>query len=286
MGRSVVLLINRAKRDAARAGEQVAALVRAHGTLVATLDALEDGPIAGVDACDLIVVLGGDGTLLATARQRLRDDVPLLGVNIGKVGFMAGFDTDSLNRHAPAVFGDGALTTHAVSMLQAQIVDEDGAVVEELSAVNEFVVTAGPPYRMITLGMSIDGHEGPQVRGDGLIVATPTGSTAYNVSAGGPIVAPGVGAVVITPIAAHSLAFRPIVLGEDRVIEVTLHEANEENGGGTTLVVDGQERRRLCVGQRVRFRGGGRRVRFVADPDGNYWRTLMTKMSWAAPPRG
>ena len=117
-------------------------------------------------------------------------------------------------------------------------------------------------------------------------MATPTGSTAYNVSAGGPIVAPGVAAAVLTPIAAHSLAFRPIVLGEDHEVAVTLLEANEENGGGTTLVADGQERRLLRGGQRVRFRGGGRRVRFVADPDGSYWRTLMRKMSWAAPPRG
>jgi len=94
------------------------------------------------------------------------------------------------------------------------------------------------------------------------------------------------GATVITPIAAHSLAFRPIVLGESQVVEVTVVEANEENGGGTTLVADGQERRRVRTGERVRIRGGGRRIEFVADPEVSYWRTLMRKMGWAAPPRG
>ncbi len=286
MGRSVVLLINRGKLDAAEAGEEVAALVREHGTLLGVHDALDDGPVPGADACDLVVVLGGDGTLLSAARREAPEGVPLLGVNIGKVGFMAGFDMASLRRHAGAVFGDGALATHEVSMLRASVVEPDGSSGEEFEAVNEFVVTAGPPYRMITLGMSIDGDAGPEVRGDGLIVATPTGSTAYNVSAGGPIVAPGVEATVITPIAAHSLAFRPIVLGQDRVVEVALIETNEENGGGTTLMADGQERRRLTQGQRVRIRGGGRRVRFVADPDASYWRTLMNKMSWGAPPKG
>ncbi|MEZ6243049.1 MAG: NAD(+)/NADH kinase [Phycisphaerales bacterium] len=286
MGRSVVLLVNRAKGEAARAGDEVAELVRAHGTLVATLDSEDPAAAASVGEADLLVVLGGDGTLLAAARQHARGDTPLLGVNIGKVGFMAGFEMESIRRHARAVFGGAPLTTHAVSMLRAQVVDEHGHEGEQLEAVNEFVVTAGPPYRMITLAMSIDGNAGPQVRGDGLIVATPTGSTAYNVSAGGPIVAPMVGATVITPIAAHSLAFRPIVLGERQVVEVTVVEANEENGGGTTLVADGQERRRVRVGERVRIQGGGRRIEFVVDPEVSYWRTLMRKMGWAAPPRG
>lgn len=284
MARSVVLLVNRIKEGADAAAEEVASLVRAHGELLGVLDDFDRVPDGRASEADLVVVLGGDGTILTTARVWRDLRAPILGVNLGKVGFMAAYDVEDVRRHAPSLFGDGGLVTHRISMIRATV--EGGpAGGEELEAVNEFAITAGPPFRMIRLGLTLDGQPGPEVRGDGLIVSTPMGSTAYNVSAGGPIVAPGTAAMVITPIAAQSLAFRPIVLDDDREIEVTVLEANEENGEGTTLLVDGQERRRVREGQRVRFRGGGRRIELVTNPDVGYWKTLMTKMGWAARPR-
>jgi len=286
MGRAVLLLVNRGKPGAAEAEARVSKLIRAHGTLVESREAMCDETPSACEDIDLVVVLGGDGTLMTAAGRYAPCGRPVLGVNIGHVGFMAGFDLDSVERHAPALFGGGALTTRPASMLRAVIVGADGKAGEQLSAVNDFAITAGPPYRMIALEIHIDGQPGPLVSGDGLVVSTPMGSTAYNVSAGGPIVAPGVPAVVITPIAAHSLSFRPIVVGHDKEISIRLLDANEENSGGTELVIDGRGRHRLRAGERIDFRGGGTEIEFVGDPDVSYWQTLMRKMGWAAPPRG
>jgi NAD+ kinase len=133
---------------------------------------------------------------------------------------------------------------------------------------------------MIELHLSIDAEEGPSMTGDGVMVATPVGSTAYNVSAGGPIVNPDVDAMIITPIAAHSLAFRPIVVSAASTIEAKVLRANE----GTTLVLDGRVTVPLKVGQSVRVKRHDKRARFVTNPSSTYWQILLQKMRWAAPP--
>ena len=245
-----------------------------------------DDPPADCSEVDLIVVLGGDGTLMTVAGRYAEQGRPILGVNIGRVGFMAGFDLDSLTLHAPDLFGGGALDLRRVAMLGAHIEDQNGQTIESLRAINDFAITAGPPYRMISLELFFDGQPGPQVSGDGLVVSSPMGSTAYNVSAGGPIVTPGVDATIVTPIAAHSLSFRPIVVAHACPVEIRLLTANRENGGGTELVIDGRGRRRLRDGQRVVIRGGAGVIDFVGDPGVSYWQTLMRKMHWAAPPSG
>jgi NAD+ kinase len=136
--------------------------------------------------------------------------------------------------------------------------------------------------------MRINSEDGPTVSGDGLIVSTPTGSTAYNVAAGGPIVAPDVPALVITPIAAHSLSFRPIVVSADARIELTMLRVNRGGtfaSAGTMLVLDGQVGAPLSEGDRVVVSLDSRPVRFVRNPRGGYWNTLTEKMRWAEAPR-
>jgi NAD+ kinase len=142
------------------------------------------------------------------------------------------------------------------------------------------VITAGHPFRMIELNIAINGEPGPTLTGDGVIVSSPVGSTAYNVSAGGPIVHPRLEAMIITPIAAHSLAFRPIVLWAGGEVIVTIKRANE----GTTLVLDGRVTVPLKVGQSVRVTKHPKKARFVANPSSTYWQILLEKMRWAAPP--
>lgn len=295
MPRSVLLLVNRDKPEAAQAAGEVRALIERHGRVVAEQDGGSSEPVRDAKGADLIVVLGGDGTLLSQARRCADLNLPLLGVNVGRLGFLAEFDLASLREQAAAVLGGPGLATHEVRMLRAEVF-EGGAKQSRFSdtALNEAVVTAGPPYRMISLALSIDGAPGPTVSGDGLIVSTPTGSTAYNVSAGGPIVAPGTDAMVITPIAAHSLAFRPIVVPGSSRVEFTMLRVNEGRGPadrrqgagrGTTLVLDGQVTTPLGEGERVSVTLDGRRVRFVRNPRGSYWATLIDKLVWAAPPR-
>jgi len=285
VGRAVLVAINSQKPSAGETADRLCAVIERHGTLVGRVDVAEGCELDLARKADVIAVLGGDGTLLAATRCFFAVEAPLLGINTGRVGFLAAFDAESLEENAPALFGDEPLSTRTLRMITARVRGPRGEE-ETLHALNELVITAGPPFRMITLDISIDGERGPSVSGDGLILSTPTGSTAYNVSAGGPIVAPDVGGLVLTPIAAHSLSFRPIVLPERARIEVEVGAGNDEDGSGTTLVADGQVHRRVRTGDVIELCGGGRAVDFVTDPSVSYWRTLMHKMHWAAPPKG
>jgi NAD+ kinase len=139
---------------------------------------------------------------------------------------------------------------------------------------------------MISMGMRIGREDGPSVTGDGLIVSTPTGSTAYNVSAGGPILSPELDALVITPIAAHTLAFRPVVVPFATRVELTMLRLNRvESGHGTTLTLDGQISVPLAEGDRIVLSRDERAIRFVRNPLGSYWATLIDKLHWGAAPR-
>jgi NAD+ kinase len=153
-------------------------------------------------------------------------------------------------------------------------------------AVNDAVVTAGPPFRMISIALRIDGDQAALLNGDGVIVSTPIGSTAYSVSSGGPIVAPEVDALSITPIAAHSLASRPLMVAGGSRIELRVVRINETSGElGTTLVLDGQVLVPLSAGDRVTVARDPRAtIRLIVNPERNYWSTLRAKMHWAQPP--
>ncbi len=313
MGRRVLLLFNKNKPEVLEAIDEVRALIRSAGTIVAELDASDQPPGpevlgTGKDAPDLIVVLGGDGTLLSQSRRCVSLGLPMLGVNLGKLGFMAEFDVPALRDQAPSLFDGRPLRLQDRPMLHVSVFGPVSPGIARPAArprftglaLNDAVVTAGPPFRMISITMSIDGQEGPSVSGDGLIISTPIGSTAYNVSAGGAIVSPDVDAMAITPIAAHSLSFRPIVVSGSSTVELLLNHVNSDvrpdeggeapgrrvaGGGGTTLVLDGQALTRLERGDRVRLRKHDVPVRFVRNPKGSYWATLIQKMHWAAPPR-
>lgn len=290
-GRSVLLLVNPTKPEAAAAAEEVRALIEHSGRVSLELPA-DDAPLPNnLPPLDLIVVLGGDGTLLAQTRRWLDIGVPFLGVNLGKVGFMAEFDMPSIRLQAESLFGDGPLAMRRLGLLHAEVYGtdsqgNDGGLRFSGPALNDCVVTAGPPYRLITLSLTIDGTPGPTVNGDGMIISTPTGSTAYNLSAGGPIVAPAVNGLAVTPICAQSLSFRPIVLASNSIIEMTLQRVNEpEQGPGTTLVLDGQVQMPLHLGDRILVTTHGQHVRFVRNPASEYWSRLIGRLHWARAPR-
>jgi NAD+ kinase len=274
----ILLLVDPDRAAVAQRIDEVRAFLHRHADLAAELRADGD-PLPRDLKADMAVALGGDGTLLSQARRLVDAGIPLVGVNFGRLGFLAEFDWQSLQQHAAVIFS-GRAPLRERMILCASVHDESNRRLHEGMAINDAVVTAGPPFRMIELRLSVDGSEGPDFSGDGLIVATPLGSTAYNVSAGGPIVDPRVDAIIITPLAAHSLAFRPCVLGAECEARISLARANE----GTTLVLDGQVSVPLKVGQSVSIRRDQRRVRFIGNPSGSYWRILLDKMRWAAPP--
>ncbi len=286
MSRSVLVFINRTKPDALGVLDEVLALIAEYGRVAGVIDLTDSTSLPAADDVDLLLVLGGDGSLLSVAHRTRALGLPVLGVNVGRVGFMSGFELDRLRECAAQIFGDGLLTTRRLPMLGVEVRGADQTDVRfSAIAFNEFVITAGPPFRMISLALTIDGEPGPAVSGDGMIVSSPMGSTAYNVSAGGPIVAPGANAFVMTPIAAHSLSFRPIVVPDDCVIELQIEHVNSEQGGGTTLVADGQISHRIHAGDRIRYFSTEQFVELVVDPDVSYWRTLMGKMHWAVAPK-
>lgn len=290
MPRSVLLLVNRSKPLVIEALPRVRATIERHGRIAGELDAVSNPFETPPPPSDLVMVLGGDGTFLAQARRCLSLNLPIIGVNLGNLGFLAEFDLPAFERHAAHLLGSDPLDIRPRMLIQAEVLRDlsrqsDASVFAE-HAVNDCVITAGPPFRMIELGLEIDGQPGPALRGDGIIVSTPTGSTAYSVSAGGPIVSPDVRCMSITPLAAHSLSFRPIVLPPTSSITLELRRANGFAGGdgGTTLVLDGQVHVRLLQGDKVTFRSHPSVIRLVRNPDSNYWSTLVRKMHWAVKP--
>ncbi len=280
----VLILVNRFKQDTDEAVNIVSSAVKEHATLVDTIDAINPERLPNPDEVDLAIALGGDGTILRAAHHCLQLDCPLLGVNSGKVGFMAGYEIESFKRSAAKILDESAsLSTRLIHPINAEVISPNDDSVSFV-AFNEFVITAGPPYRIIKIDVCIDDNPGPTVAGDGIIVSTPLGSTAYNVSSGGPIVAPGVNATIITPNAAHSLSFRPIVVPSDSQIRLVARQTNSDNGDGTRLLIDGQPGPRISCDDHVVITKHQTPVTFVIDPSVSYWNTLVRKMHWAKPP--
>lgn len=275
----VLLLANQSRPEVKALIDDVRRGISKHAEIVCELEA-SDQPLPKDLKADLAVVLGGDGTLLSQARRVADRQIPLVGVNLGRLGFLAEFDWQTLPQHATVVFGPKP-PIHEHMILSTEVCDSSGACAHSDIAINDCVITAGPPFRMIELCLSVEGEAGPTLTGDGVIVSTPTGSTAYNVSAGGPIVHPSLQAMIITPIAAHSLAFRPIVVNAQRSdLSIEIVRGNP----GTTLVLDGRVTVPLSVGQTVRVKRHPTPAKFVANPSSKYWDILLEKMRWAAPP--
>ncbi|MBC8203491.1 MAG: NAD(+)/NADH kinase [Planctomycetes bacterium] len=224
--------------------------------------------------CDGAIAIGGDGTLIHYGPLLAKLNIPLIGVNSGRLGFLATFDAESLIDYRNEVFSDSAKLT-SVMLLEICV---DGG--EPMIAMNEAMIAAGHPFRILEFDLSINDIDAPTFRGDGMIVSTPIGSTAHNVSAGGPIVDPASSVIVFTPVAAHSLAVRPVVLAHDATIKITLRKANE----GTSLIVDGQVKCHIKEGTQITAKQASDALSIVLNPSNTYWNTLVDKLHWAAPP--
>ncbi len=231
-----------------------------------------------ISQADLCVVFGGDGTLLTAARELADADVPLLGVNMGKLGFLAEFTVEAMQEHFDAIVaGDIAPTQR---MLLEVCVKRSGEPVFCSRAVNDVAIVAGEPYRMIQLDVTRETECVSSVLGDGLIVATPTGSTAYNLSVGGPLVDPLLDAVVISPIAPHTLSLRPMVLGAEVPITVEAARVNR----GTAVMVDGQATASLNAGDTITISRAGKPVKIIPCPGRGFFDVLSDKLHWGHGP--
>jgi NAD+ kinase len=222
---------------------------------------------------DLLIVLGGDGTLLSMARAVGDLGVPLLGVNLGGLGFLTATTLDEMLPALEAYLA-GQMTIEERMLLAARVV-RNGQPICEYAALNDVVITKSAMSRIIDLSVSVDGRYATAYRADGLIISTPTGSTAYSLSAGGPILFPTMDAVVLTPICSHTLTDRPIVLpGADR-IEVTLLADQE-----VMATVDGQIGVGLRERDTVEVLKAASRIRLVRFPQKDFFSVLRTKLKW------
>jgi NAD+ kinase len=250
--------------------ERTAALVDGAGAGALTVDS-GSGVAARADA---LVVLGGDGTLLA-ASHLVERPVPVLGVNFGSLGFLTEITLADLY---PALQGvlDGRYKHEERLMLHA-VVQRQGQPELTGDVLNDVVVTKAALSRIIELDVSIDGRFVSAFRADGLIVSSPTGSTAYNLAAGGPILYPMLPAVVVTPICPHMLTHRPLVVGDRSRIQVSLRAERDVE---VHITFDGQRGFPLASGDRVVVTRSTRTLRLVKAPERDYYNVLRTKLKW------
>lgn len=232
-------------------------------------DGLERAAIAG--ASDLVVVLGGDGTLLSVAHHAALAGVPVMGVNLGRLGFLTEIPvTEAVPTLDKFLGGDGSLVS-ARWLLEAR------SPRDVSHCLNDLVVTKGAVARMIELVLGIDGRDVATLKADGLIVSTPTGSTAYSLSAGGPIVHPQVPAIVLTPICPHTLSFRPMAVPATSTISVRLLTGGEE----VHFTMDGQRGGVLVHNDVIEVRKSPVELKLIGSPRRNYYDLVKEKLGWA-----
>jgi NAD+ kinase len=229
---------------------------------------------------DFAIVLGGDGSIISAARHLGATKVPVIGVNLGRLGFLAEFTVAEFKSYFDEIIAGRARIERRM-MLGCRVGPPGGRERFSSKAVNDVFITAGPPFRVIEMEIAVDGERLPSCVGDGLIVCTPTGSTAYNLAAGGPILAGSMEAMVLTPVCPHSLSFRPIVIDAASVIEIRCTRINE----GTTVSVDGQVATKPALGEVLNIARVRSSFLVVENPMRTRWDTLVTKLGWARKPR-
>jgi NAD+ kinase len=223
---------------------------------------------------DVVIVLGGDGTLLSIAHLAAQKGIPVLGVNLGRLGFLTEVPTDEVFVTLDAFLeGDEDIVSPRL-LLQVECREK------KYYCLNDVVVNKGALARMIQLAIWIDGKEIAALKADGLIVATPTGSTAYSLSAGGPIVQPYIPAIVLAPICPHTLSFRPMVVSSASTVRMQLLTAGEE----VYLTLDGQRGVLLGKNDVVDIRRAGIELRLISSPKRNYFDLLKEKLGWGTSP--
>jgi NAD+ kinase len=250
-------------------GVESAQVQAATGCMIHTLDT--ENLTANVDA---VVVLGGDGTMIATARMLGEREVPVLGVNYGTLGYLAEFRNDEMLAALETLIA-GNYKLECRMMLDAELFRGDRMLARS-RVLNDVVISKSALARIIEIEARCDGQFVNRFRADGLIISTPTGSTAYNLSAGGPIIYPSMNAVVITPICPHTLSNRPLVVSGDAEIELVLRTAREE----VALTLDGQVGVTLEAADRVVVRKSRTTFNLIHADARNYFEVLRDKLSW------
>jgi len=287
--RRIAVVAKPAGTDLRETLDRLVSWADSHGVeLVAESDSIPpDGPSIAIfepaDGADVFVALGGDGTLLRAARMSAGSGTPVLGLNLGQLGFLTAAGGDQLEASLDLVH-TGEYELDDRFTLEARVVHGDGRPGGRFLALNDFVIHKGGVARVTRLALSVgaqaESDEIGSFSGDGVILSTPTGSTAYSLSAGGPIIVPDVACIAVTPIAPHSLGLRPLVIPAEARITVRPLERTDD----LVLTVDGQFGVELDAGDEVVVARGEVSVHLVRFHGQTFFSTLRKKLNWAAPP--
>jgi NAD+ kinase len=223
---------------------------------------------------DLVVVLGGDGTILRVARMMEDYDTPIMAVNLGGLGFLTSFTPEEMYQELDKILENRYLVSSR-TMLRTQHYQGDN-LIHENTMLNDVVLKKSTLSRIIRLRTNVDSIPITTYYGDGLIISTPTGSTGYSLSAGGPIICSHLQALILTPICPHSFTHRPIVIGSDQVVEVQL----ESTHGEVSLTIDGQVAYPMQYGDRVVITTAPVMTRLIQNPNTSYFQVLCQKLKW------
>lgn len=276
--RRVLVLADGAKAEVASSMPEILAWLRERAEVVGVEDDVRAFGAQPADPeesrPDLVVVLGGDGSVLAVAQRYAEAPVPVIGVNFGHVGFLAPVEASHWREGLADVFA-GRAEPEPRMLLEAQVRVGDGHVTRAV-ALNDVVLSRGASQSLVTLRLQLEDEFVCDYRADGLIFATPSGSTAYSLAAGGPILAPDVNGIVVTPIAAHALANRPLVLDPDSHLTVTVLRAT----GEPTFAVDGRLAEPLKQGDVVALRRHPNAYPLLAPAGLDPWRRLRERLGW------
>ena len=283
--RTIGLFGKYGSKDVGSVIERLCAFVRERGLQVLLEDATaqfmdlpcaESRPFESIGKdIDLAMVVGGDGTMLHVARRLARFGVPLIGVNLGHLGFLTDISTDQMYEELTRIL-DGDFETEERILLEAEVV-RDGKVLHAANAFNDVVVNKGQLARLIEFEIWLDGEFVNSTRADGIIVATPTGSTAYALSAGGPILHPTLPAIVLVPICPHTLSDRPLAVSSDSRVEIVMTSTAQQNAHVT---LDGQTNFSIQDHDRVRVRRAERPVTLIHPSRRNHYDVLRAKLHW------
>ena len=229
--------------------------------------------------CDLAVVVGGDGTFLSAARSLADYDIPILGINLGRLGFLVDVSPATMLECLSKIFG-GDYQEEVRFLLDAEII-RNNKVINKADAFNDVVVHISGVARMIDFETYIDGKFVNRERADGLVVSTPTGSTAYALSSGGPLLHPTLNAIALVPICPHTLSHRPIVVHSSSCVEILISESNQSS---VQVSCDGQTSLNVEIGDIIRIQRKKNTIRLIHPANYNYFHILRAKLRWGEQP--
>jgi NAD+ kinase len=245
---------------------------------VLLVDLRQEADLSEYEVADIALVFGGDGAILRAARQMAYCQIPVLGINLGRLGFLADIHHEKFQEAFLQVLGgDYRVTRH---LMFECVLRQPEFAEQVILGLNEVVVHALPPQRMLDLELEIDGEPVSQFGGDGLIVSSPIGSTAHNLSAGGPILGQELDAFAITPICPHTLTYRPLVESADKQFSIRLGSRAER----ALVIVDGQQTAEIEMSEQIIIRRAPVTFQLVKVPGKSYYQTLRDKLHWGTPP--